>query len=451
MRVPSTQSEEELAIVLLEEDDVLVHPGFFFDFAERVSFGPESSAGAGDVRRRRAPDPGARRWMTRSDHGSPRGRHAGVIAPLFSIPSRSSWGIGEIADLPRLGALARGGGPRLRAAAADQRDARRPELAVFGAERDGHRSDFHRRRRRWSDFRGCRRTERARAPKGGARSRRRAARRRFTIRRCAPSRRAPFGSRSTAFAANDLQTASERGRVPSALTSSGKAGGCDTYALFRALHDEHGGRYWREWDEPLRDRHPEALDAARARLGAAVRYYQYLQWIADGSGGARARRAGRSACSATFRSWSTATAPTCGRASTSSISTRRSACRRSAVADGGTGLGPARVPLGRRRAATATVARASAPGDARSCSTRSASIISWASIGPSSASDDRTPVLLAARTSRRRSRRARTLMALFRRHGRLHHRRGSRDRAGLRPRVAGQAGRAGAEGAALGA
>ena len=27
------------------------------------------------------------------------GRHAGLLVPLFSIPSRSSWGIGEIADL----------------------------------------------------------------------------------------------------------------------------------------------------------------------------------------------------------------------------------------------------------------------------------------------------------------------------------------------------------------
>ena len=25
------------------------------------------------------------------------GRHAGVVAPLFSIPSRQSWGVGEIA------------------------------------------------------------------------------------------------------------------------------------------------------------------------------------------------------------------------------------------------------------------------------------------------------------------------------------------------------------------
>src|SRR5687767_14296487 len=29
------------------------------------------------------------------------GRHAGVLVPLFSIPSRASWGVGEIADLPK--------------------------------------------------------------------------------------------------------------------------------------------------------------------------------------------------------------------------------------------------------------------------------------------------------------------------------------------------------------
>ena len=28
------------------------------------------------------------------------GRHAGTLVPLFSIPSRASWGVGEITDLP---------------------------------------------------------------------------------------------------------------------------------------------------------------------------------------------------------------------------------------------------------------------------------------------------------------------------------------------------------------
>src|SRR3954468_2009261 len=37
-------------------------------------------------------------------------RHAGALVPLFSIPSRESWGIGEIPDLPRFTAwLDRGG------------------------------------------------------------------------------------------------------------------------------------------------------------------------------------------------------------------------------------------------------------------------------------------------------------------------------------------------------
>jgi alanine-synthesizing transaminase len=47
VRVPSTRSEEDLAIELLERDGVLVHPGFFFDFPHEaflvVSLLPEPS------------------------------------------------------------------------------------------------------------------------------------------------------------------------------------------------------------------------------------------------------------------------------------------------------------------------------------------------------------------------------------------------------------------------
>ena len=31
-----------------------------------------------------------------------RGRHAGLLVPLFSMPSTSSWGVGEIADIPAM-------------------------------------------------------------------------------------------------------------------------------------------------------------------------------------------------------------------------------------------------------------------------------------------------------------------------------------------------------------
>jgi 4-alpha-glucanotransferase len=55
----------------------------------------------------------------------------------------------------------------------------------------------------------------------------------------------------------------------------------DDYGLFRALHDDHGGRHWRDWEPGLRDRDPSALAAARERLEWQIRYYSYLQWIAD--------------------------------------------------------------------------------------------------------------------------------------------------------------------------
>ncbi len=55
VRVPSTRTEEELAIALLEEDNVLVHPGFFFDFAGGchlvISLLPERATFAEGVRR----------------------------------------------------------------------------------------------------------------------------------------------------------------------------------------------------------------------------------------------------------------------------------------------------------------------------------------------------------------------------------------------------------------
>jgi 4-alpha-glucanotransferase len=56
-------------------------------------------------------------------HDFHRGRHTGLLVPLFSVPSRASWGVGEIPDLVDLARWIRNGS--------------RPEFAVFGDERDG--------------------------------------------------------------------------------------------------------------------------------------------------------------------------------------------------------------------------------------------------------------------------------------------------------------------------
>lgn len=50
------------------------------------------------------------------------------------------------------------------------------------------------------------------------------------------------------------------------------------YALYMALKDVHSGAAWYEWDEPLRHRHPQALDKARDELRYGMDFYTFLQY-----------------------------------------------------------------------------------------------------------------------------------------------------------------------------
>ena len=162
-------------------------------------------------------------------------------------------------------ALAGVGRPGLRAAAADQRDAGRAELALLGAERDGHRSDLHRRRgharfqgRRWACRAGGRRARRGRRGATCARV--------FATRRCVRRKgaRPARGVRSLRRARS--ARAARRARRRSTPSSSAKDGGWQTTRSSAPCTTSTAARYWREWDAPLRDRQPEALAAARARL-----------------------------------------------------------------------------------------------------------------------------------------------------------------------------------------
>jgi 4-alpha-glucanotransferase len=55
----------------------------------------------------------------------------------------------------------------------------------------------------------------------------------------------------------------------------------ESYALFTAISEDQQRRAWWEWPEPLRTRQPAALKAEAERLGARVRYHAWLQWIAE--------------------------------------------------------------------------------------------------------------------------------------------------------------------------
>jgi 4-alpha-glucanotransferase len=66
----------------------------------------------------------------------------------------------------------------------------------------------------------------------------------------------------------------------------------DEYALFRALHAEHGERAWWDWPEPLRCRRTDALERARGELANEIVFRQYLQWLAGDQWGTARDRTG---------------------------------------------------------------------------------------------------------------------------------------------------------------
>lgn len=215
------------------------------------------------------------------------GRHAGAQVPLFSIASRTSWGIGEVADLPRLARWLVAAGldiVQLLPVNEMPADQNSPYSAVSAMAIDplfislGDLEDFTAtggetslspddrvvlaqvRQSRSVDYRHVRRL------KWGAL---RQAFARF------------FKTEWQTSSARDLAFRSFRFRERWWL---------DDYGLFRALHDENQSRYWREWEPAVRDRDPAALEASRERLHALILYYEYLQWVADDQW-QRARRA----------------------------------------------------------------------------------------------------------------------------------------------------------------
>ena len=206
------------------------------------------------------------------------GRHAGVIAPLFSVPSASSWGIGEIADLPRLAAwLASAGLDFVQLLPINEMEEGQssPYSALTAMAIDPifiaveAMSDF-------TDAGGAAvlpaearaaLDEARRAPRVGY----------ATVRK---AKNAALRMAYDRFVTRELRAGGARADHFAAYVER-ESWWLQNYALFRALHEESGGSYWREWSAPLRDRDADALAAARTRLASTVLYYQYLQWTAE--------------------------------------------------------------------------------------------------------------------------------------------------------------------------
>ncbi|HVD93457.1 MAG TPA: 4-alpha-glucanotransferase [Vicinamibacterales bacterium] len=205
------------------------------------------------------------------------GRHAGMLVPLFSVPSRESWGIGELGDLPRLGRwmgdagfsflqllpvneMAEGQNSPYSAMSAMAIDpiyispASVPDIGSLGGE-----SLLTRQERAL--------LAKARASKGIE----------YTAVRTV--KRRAFRAAFEHFKTKEWEPKTNRAiRLKAFIDQAGWW--LDDYALFRALHARENGRAWQEWAAPIRDRTPEAIARARAELADEILFYSYLQWAA---------------------------------------------------------------------------------------------------------------------------------------------------------------------------
>ena len=53
----------------------------------------------------------------------------------------------------------------------------------------------------------------------------------------------------------------------------------DEYALFMVIKDLNGGKAWLEWEEPLREREPEALEECRRVHAREIEYWKVIQYL----------------------------------------------------------------------------------------------------------------------------------------------------------------------------
>jgi 4-alpha-glucanotransferase len=213
-------------------------------------------------------------------------RRAGMLIPLFSMPSSESWGIGEIGDIVPMARWLESAGFRLlqflpinevtpaetspysplSAMAIDPQFIGISRVEDFAAADHVDGDWFERleavRSSPTVDYAVVRRLKEAAL--------------RLSFERF----------RNTEWASGTRRAAALRAYI------ADQTWWLDDYALFRALHAAHGERPWRMWPEPLRDREPRALAQARAQLAAEVLYRQYLQWIADDQWADARREAG---------------------------------------------------------------------------------------------------------------------------------------------------------------
>jgi 4-alpha-glucanotransferase len=224
--------------------------------------------------------------MARSQPGA---RRAGVLVPLFSIPSSRSWGIGEIGDIEPMARWLESAGQRLL------------QLLPINEMPPGEASPYSALSATAIDpqFISMAALEDVDAI-GGEASLEPQLRASLDAVRIAPTidyaavrdlkhrvlRRAYAWFRDTEWASGTRRAAAFRAYMEQ------QAWWLEDYALFRALHARYDERAWTDWPDGLRSREPHALAAARLELADDILFRKYLQWLAGDQWGSAREAAG---------------------------------------------------------------------------------------------------------------------------------------------------------------
>ena len=218
-------------------------------------------------------------------------RRAGLLIPLFSFPSSSSWGIGDIGDIAPMAAWLKDAGhsvlqllplnemadgeqspySALSAMAIDPIYIRLPEVTEFAAL--GGEASLA------GEDRGVLQTVR-----------------KSSVVDYRSIRRIKLKALTAAFEQFVEDEWKRNGARAASLASfvAEESWWLQDYALYRAIQRREGKRPWTEWPEPLRRRDAGRLSHAREELWREVLFFEYLQWLAceqwrDARAGARAK------------------------------------------------------------------------------------------------------------------------------------------------------------------
>ena len=217
-------------------------------------------------------------------------RRAGILVPLFSIPSSRSWGIGEIGDIGGFAQWLDAAGQRLL------------QLLPINEMPPGETSPYSALSAMAIDpqFISMELVEDF-AAAGGEPGLEPEARRRLDAVRMSARIDYPGvrGLKQMALTRAFAHFRDAEWRTRSARASAFQAfideqqWWLDEYALFRSMHARQHERPWIEWPAPVRFRDPLALRQTRDELADDILFRQYVQWVAAGQWLAARTDAGR--------------------------------------------------------------------------------------------------------------------------------------------------------------